>query len=109
MRCPFCQYEHDNHGDRYGCPNCHGEGLNMEINISKERKPLLVRLITNAATGKRVGTIRRIPAVKQHLVTIDGARFKGKLGNRTVERNCKSFGNARDAIKFVKQHFQGEQ
>lgn len=27
MRCPFCNYEHDNEGDRYGCPNCHGEPL----------------------------------------------------------------------------------
>lgn len=25
--CPFCKAVHDNLGDRYGCPNCNGEGL----------------------------------------------------------------------------------
>lgn len=24
FECEFCGYQHD---DRYGCPNCHGEGL----------------------------------------------------------------------------------
>jgi hypothetical protein len=24
MICEFCQYQHDNEGDRYGCPNCCG-------------------------------------------------------------------------------------
>ena len=25
MICSFCGYEHDNEGDRFGCPNCCGE------------------------------------------------------------------------------------
>ena len=25
MICPFCEYEHDNEDDLYGCPNCLGE------------------------------------------------------------------------------------
>jgi hypothetical protein len=24
MICEFCEYQHDNEGDRYGCPNCCG-------------------------------------------------------------------------------------
>lgn len=27
MICPFCQYEHDNKGDLYGCPNCEGKPM----------------------------------------------------------------------------------
>ena len=29
MICGSCGHSHLNEGDRYGCPNCHGEGLNM--------------------------------------------------------------------------------
>tara|TARA_R110000751_G_scaffold10300_4_gene37834 strand:- start:341 stop:577 length:237 start_codon:yes stop_codon:yes gene_type:complete len=27
--CPFCDYIHDNEDDRYGCPNCLGEGSEL--------------------------------------------------------------------------------
>ena len=30
MICPFCNYEHSNEGDRYGCPDCNGDGLEDE-------------------------------------------------------------------------------
>lgn len=36
MICHFCKYEHDNDGDQYGCPNCHGEGLTMDADMYKE-------------------------------------------------------------------------
>ena len=29
MICSFCSYQHDNEGDRYGCPNCEGRGLEV--------------------------------------------------------------------------------
>ena len=32
MICSFCSYQHDNEGDRYGCPNCNGEGLDKMKN-----------------------------------------------------------------------------
>ncbi len=41
MICPFCEHEHENTGDRYGCPNCHGEGLenmNHQSNIKDARR-----------------------------------------------------------------------
>ena len=31
MICPFCGAEHDNEGDRYGCPNCNGEGMKDKL------------------------------------------------------------------------------
>lgn len=30
MICEFCRYEHDNEGDRYGCPNCCGGDYEIE-------------------------------------------------------------------------------
>lgn len=30
MQCPFCDCDHCPEGDRYGCPNCHGEGLESD-------------------------------------------------------------------------------
>ena len=35
MICEFCQYEHDNEGDRYGCPNC----LGGEVEINSDEDP----------------------------------------------------------------------
>jgi len=36
MICPFCKAHHDNDGDRYGCPNCNGEGLKIKPKESKD-------------------------------------------------------------------------
>lgn len=41
MICPFCNYNHNNEGDRYGCPDCLGEGLeenDMTAKTNAERQ-----------------------------------------------------------------------
>jgi hypothetical protein len=43
MICPFCKYEHDNEGDRYGCPNCHGEGLKKPKSRAADMKKVRQR------------------------------------------------------------------
>lgn len=37
MRCPFCKYEHENEGDRYGCPNCEGQAVERKF-MSEPKK-----------------------------------------------------------------------
>ena len=45
MRCPFCQYEHDNEGDLYGCPNCEGESMSAKIEVKISTLKKFARLL----------------------------------------------------------------
>jgi len=36
MICQFCEYEFPDGLGKYGCPNCHGEGLDEDIDIKDQ-------------------------------------------------------------------------
>jgi hypothetical protein len=47
--CVFCEFEYEG-DDRYGCPNCNGEGLDTKTaNDPKKSKPKPTALAVNRA------------------------------------------------------------